>query len=83
MAWVLAIGVVTGVVIVVGVALVADGLWLTDAAGRRDGKSPPLYGAASQLQEYTDSIDMVPDGFHGVSRDGMPPPGLGLLELFG
>ena len=32
-AWVLAIGVVTGVVVAVGVALVAGGLWLTDWLG--------------------------------------------------
>ena len=33
MAWVVAIGVVTGVVVAVGVALVAGGLWLTDWLG--------------------------------------------------
>ena len=32
-AWVVAIGVVTGVVVAVGVALVAGGLWLTDWLG--------------------------------------------------
>ena len=31
--WVVAIGVVTGVVVAVGVALVAGGLWLTDWLG--------------------------------------------------
>ena len=32
-AWVVAIGVVTGVVVAVGVAIVAGGLWLTDWLG--------------------------------------------------
>ena len=32
-AWVVAIGVVTGVVVAMGVALVAGGLWLTDWLG--------------------------------------------------
>jgi len=31
--WVVAIGLVTGVVVAVGVALVAGGLWLTDWLG--------------------------------------------------
>lgn len=37
-----------------------------------------------QLQHYADSIniDMVPDGFRFVSRDGVPLVGLGPLELY-
>ena len=38
----------------------------------------------SQLQQYTDSIDidMVPDGYRYVTRNGVPLLGLGPLELF-
>ena len=38
----------------------------------------------TRLQQYADSIaiDMVPDGYRHVSRDGMPLLGLGPLELF-
>ena len=39
---------------------------------------------AVQLQAYVDSItlDMVPDSFRYVSRDGVPMLGIGPLELF-
>ena len=38
----------------------------------------------AQLQAYADSIDidMVPDGYRYVRRDGVPLLGLGPLELF-
>ena len=38
----------------------------------------------AQLQAYVDSIiiDMVPDGFRYVRRDGVPLLGLGPLEIF-
>ncbi|MCI1187883.1 hypothetical protein MON38_10665 [Hymenobacter sp. DH14] len=38
----------------------------------------------AQFQAYVDSIaiDMVPDGFRYVSRDGVPLLGIGPLELF-
>ena len=37
-----------------------------------------------QFQNYTDSIsiDMVPNGYRYVSRDGVPLLGLGPLELY-
>ena len=38
----------------------------------------------TQLQQYADAIDidMVPDGYRYVRRNGMPLLGLGPLELF-
>ena len=38
----------------------------------------------AQLQAYADSItiDMVPDGYRLVTRDGVPLLGLGPLELY-
>ena len=38
----------------------------------------------AQFQAYADAIavDMVPDGYRYVSRDGVPLLGLGPLELF-
>ena len=38
----------------------------------------------TRLQQYTDAVavDMVPDGYRYVRRDGVPLLGLGPLELF-
>lgn len=47
------------------------------------GEYVPL-AEETQFQAYADSIaiDMVPDGYRYVSRDGVPLLGLGPLELF-
>jgi hypothetical protein len=54
-----------------------------DAALHVAGEYVPLEEQL-QLQAYADSIamDMVPDGYRYVSRDGVPLLGLGPLELF-
>ena len=53
------------------------------AALRAAGKDVPA-GEKTSLHAYAETIaiDMVPDGFRYVSRDGVPLLGLGPLELF-
>ena len=53
------------------------------AALRAAGEDAPA-GEETSLHAYADAIaiDMVPDGFRYVSRDGVPLLGLGPLELF-
>jgi hypothetical protein len=53
------------------------------AALRAAGEHVPVEEEAL-LQAYADSIaiDMVPDGYRYVSRDGIPLLGLGALEVY-